>query len=120
MTKEKNIVAQLRQDRKVLWIAILTGLAATMLLWFGTKEEKLETVDILVVKEPVSTGERITFSTVELESRPVKYVSPKFIPPKIMQQFGEFISIAPMEPGEVLLWSYVDTGDEEGSFSEAP
>lgn len=119
MAQHQNIVAQFRQDRKILWIAIACGLLAAVLISFQLKGDKSDLVPVLVASETIATGGIISEATVAIQYRPSRFASAGRIDPQDFKNYGELESTVHIEPGTEILWSFIRTGDTGTSLSEA-
>ena len=50
--------------------------------------------------------------------RPIDFVPERAVPPDYLEKYDEFKSSIHIEPGELILWSYISTTDERNSFSQ--
>jgi pilus assembly protein CpaB len=121
MAKQTNIVAQLRQDRKILWIALACGLLAAFFLFLYLKSADRkygELEPVLVVDVNLNKGDPITERAIKIVELPSKFIPGNRI--KIEDRaliIGEATSI-PILEGEVLLWSHIHTEKRPYSLSE--
>lgn len=118
MTQEKSILTQLRQDRKILWIAVGCGLLAAILLSFHLQKGQGEMVEVVVAKKPIPPGGTISPETVAIRSIPKEFASPGVITREDnLAEFGDLTSAIPIQPGAQILRAYIRTPEVKTSFA---
>ena len=117
MEKEKT-VSRLRQDGKILVIAVVCGILAVLLLAVYLQEEEQVLQPILLAKEFIPVGGTISYDNVEIHERPVKYVSHRPITPMELRDMVTLTSSVPIEPGAQIVWSFIKSADEALSISD--
>jgi pilus assembly protein CpaB len=118
MEKAKNLVAQLRQDRKILWIAVASGVLAAMLLYFylqNKKEPYGRLVPILVAKNDIPKGASFSEESFREEHRPEAFVSAEFVGIADLNLVAGKKTVISIPAGQPILWQYIHL--EEGAAS---
>jgi Flp pilus assembly protein CpaB len=121
MEKAKNLVAQLRQDRKILWIAVGSGVLAAMLLYFylqSQKEPYGRLVPILVAKSDIPKGAGFSEESFREELRPEAFISPEFVGMADLNLIAGKKTVIPIPAGQPILWQYIHLEESAASLSK--
>lgn len=120
MSESKNLVAQLRQDRKVLWIALACGALAALLLFLyinSVNKSYGEMVPVVVASRTLNPGDKLDEKAVRFEHRPADFVNVDFVGPRDQTVIlgKEIKTLVPA--GQPILWSYLEYQDSFGVLS---
>lgn len=122
MSKAKESIGLLQEDRKVLWIAIASGILAVIFLYIylqGKKAPYGQMVPVVVASADLNKGEAFTEKTVEVALRPEAFVAPGVVSPEDMNYIFGKAATVPVARGQQVLWSYVQSESSIEALSEA-
>lgn len=123
INKEKtlNLLTQLRQDRKVLLIAVSCGLVSVVLLFFYLRSKTKvygDDVPVLVASSDIGKGDVIAKDLIKVEKIPQHFITPNAIGPDYLTSILDVKALLPISSGQQILWSYVQTEKSSESLSE--
>jgi pilus assembly protein CpaB len=110
--KEKSVVEQMRQDRKILLISVLCGLVAVVLvyMYLKSKEEPYgPPVRILVTASDIMKGEAFTKESIVVKTIPQMLIPPESLGPDQLLTIIDAEASIPLSKGQPILWSYIQT-----------
>jgi pilus assembly protein CpaB len=119
--QKESIVSQLRQDRKIMIIAVICGLVAVVLVYLFLKSKQYPygtPNQILVAKADITQGQAFTNDVVEIQFVPENLVSPNAIGPNYLSTILDMKALVPIAEGDPILWSYVQTEKVTSSLSD--
>lgn len=121
MLDEKKMLTQLRQDRKVLWIAVTCGALAALLLFFYLRGQKApfgNPMPIAVAKVDLAAGHVLKPDDIAIVERPSAFVTGD----NIIEEKAKYIWNRPLavqiQQGQPLLWSFINSAPERNEVSE--
>lgn len=120
MSESKNLVVQLRQDRKVLWIAIACGALAALLLFLyinSVNKSYGEMITVVVANRTLNPGEKLDEKAVRFEQRPADFVNNDFIAPRDQAIILDKEVKTSIPNGQPILWSYLEYQNSFGVLS---
>lgn len=110
MSEEKNFIAQLRQDRKVLWIALACGALAALLLFYYIDSQKQahgKLIPVIIADKNLAKGERLAENLIRVEYWPESFVAADSLGLKDAPYvYGKELNL-PVTEGQQILWSYI-------------
>ncbi|MBN2008857.1 Flp pilus assembly protein CpaB [candidate division KSB1 bacterium] len=120
--QEQGMVTKIRQDRTILFIAVLSGVVAVILLmWYMNKKERMygTKVPVLVAAVDIRKGEPFTQANLEVAEIPQKFVIPNVIGPAYLTSILDSKSLVAISKGQQISWNYPEVAEVSERLSNS-
>lgn len=121
MKNEKGIMAYFRQDRKIMLIALGSGILAVFLIFLyldSKKEPYGPLIPALVASADVEKGSSLSKSLIEVKNIPEQLIPPNYIIQENLASIIDQKTIVPISAGQPILWTFIQTGEIISGLAE--
>jgi pilus assembly protein CpaB len=119
--KETDILQQLRQNRLVLLVGILCGIAGAVLIYFyltGKEKEYSVRVEVVSIAQEIAQGDMITVKHLRRKSVPQRFVIPNAIPWQEYETIQGTKAQVNLKKGQIVTWDFIEVTTLKRTFSD--